>query len=109
MTQATATTKTPAQPIKPNPTEPDVVDRIFAYLTAQGLVPPETDLKAAEKAVRQEIGAGMAYVRAKSTDPQETAAKVLALFNGRNATTIARQLGIGRATVYRIIKQPGRR
>jgi Mor family transcriptional regulator len=28
-------------------------------------------------------------------------------FNGRNATEIARELGIGRATVYRIIKTPG--
>lgn len=28
-------------------------------------------------------------------------------FNGRNATTVARELGIGRATVYRIIKVPG--
>lgn len=29
-------------------------------------------------------------------------------FNGRNAREIARELGIGRATVYRIIKTPAR-
>lgn len=29
-------------------------------------------------------------------------------FNGRNAREIARELGIGRATVYRYIKLPGR-
>ncbi|WP_373995244.1 helix-turn-helix domain-containing protein [Massilia sp. WG5] len=31
------------------------------------------------------------------------------LFNGRNASEVARKLGIGRATVYRIIKQEERK
>ena len=34
-------------------------------------------------------------------------AEVLRVFNGRNAAEVARRLGIGRATVYRIIKQEG--
>nr|WP_305683079.1 helix-turn-helix domain-containing protein [Hydrogenophaga sp.] len=29
------------------------------------------------------------------------------MFNGRNAREVARRLGIGRATVYRLIKQGG--
>jgi hypothetical protein len=38
------------------------------------------------------------------------AQQVLTLFNGRNATEVARELeGIGRATVYRKLKQPGRK
>lgn len=33
--------------------------------------------------------------------------QVKRMFNGKNATEIARILGIGRATVYRILKRPG--
>ena len=35
------------------------------------------------------------------------ATQVLSLFNGRNATEVARCLNISRATVYRLLKQPG--
>ena len=39
---------------------------------------------------------------------KDVAAEVLRLFNGRNATEVARRLGIHRATVYRYLKQPGK-
>lgn len=34
--------------------------------------------------------------------------KILTLFNGRNAAEVARRLQISRATVYRVLKQPGK-
>ena len=37
------------------------------------------------------------------------ATRVLRLFNGRNAREVARKLGIGRASVYRYLKQSGGR
>ena len=36
-----------------------------------------------------------------------TARQVLRLFNGCNATEVARELNVGRATVYRVLKQAG--
>lgn len=59
-----------------------------------------------EKAVRDHFK-GQRYV-ASRPDPGTTAARVLAMFNGHNARTVARTLGISRAHVYRILKQPGR-
>jgi len=103
------TTATPA-PAAPTATaaDPDIVDHMLAYLQRHNLITAEKDLREAEKAIRQQWGGTQPYVRAVPADRQAKAAKVLALFNGRNASTIARELGIGRSTVYRIIKQPGR-
>lgn len=87
----------------------DVVDRIFDYV--RGMLPP--DLDAAEidqmkREVRRELGGAVWYIRQPVHPRDEARARaqaVLALFNGQNATEVARVLGIGRATVYRIIKQ----
>lgn len=88
---------------------PDLVDRILDYVCA--LVPEmaSPDRRAdAEQAVREHFGGTETYVRsAAEIRRKQTAQQVLQLFNGRNATEVARQLGISRATVYRCVKQPG--
>ena len=71
----------------------------------------EQERAAAAKAVRQHYGAETHYVAARG--PGETAdalaREILARFNGRNARTVARELRIGKTTVYRVIKQAGGR
>jgi len=95
--------------------EPDLVDRIFDYLLE---VAPEfsahlESVDAAKRAVRNEFGGSEVYVRSgasrdvRTDASRETAQKVLQLFNGRNATEVARRLQISRATVYRAIKTAG--
>lgn len=88
--------------------EPDLVDRIFDYVVEQF---PEisadrvVDLK---RATRDELAGQQHYIPARSpTDRQRQVQEVLRMFNGRNATEIARRLQISRATVYRWVKQSG--
>lgn len=89
--------------------EPDLVDRIFDYVVE--LIPEiagrSEEVKAA---IREEFGGERRYV-SKRASPAERGlgAKILSLFNGRNATEVARKLNIHRTTVYRYLKQPGRR
>lgn len=84
--------------------EPDLVDRIFDYLIEQ--VPEISRIAADLKpAVRAEFAGEECYIKGRPRDA--VAQQVLALFNGRNATEVARSLGISRATVYRVLKQPG--
>jgi len=87
--------------------EPDLVDRIFDYLIEQM---PEISRIAADlkPAVRAEFAGEECYIATRpATARQEMVAQVLSLFNGRNASEVARELKISRATVYRVIKQPG--
>lgn len=87
---------------------PDLVDAIFAYLGEEfpQLAPRLTQLK---DEVREEFSGIEIYIpRRSSARRRQLTVDVLSLFNGRNATEIARKLGIGRATVYRIIKQEGK-
>lgn len=89
--------------------EPDLVDRIFDYLSSE--VPGLEDVanKLKEK-TRAEFGGQECYIsRRPMTARQKEIGNVLALFNGRNATEVARRLGISRATVYRLLKQAGSR
>jgi len=58
-----------------------------------------------ERAVREHFGGAKRYI-GRRPDPGPTAARVLALFNGRNPRTVARKLGISRVRVYQILKQP---
>lgn len=82
--------------------EPDLVDRIFDYLLKE--VPEFRDCAQRVKgAIRDEFAGEECYIRGR--DP--IAPQVLALFNGRNATEVARTLRIGKTTVYRVIKQSG--
>lgn len=88
--------------------EPDLVDRIFEYLLAEfpQLAGDAARVQKAQTAVRAEFAGEEVYIQKRSS--REISAEVLRLFNGRNATDVARRLGIGRATVYRYIKQAGK-
>lgn len=87
--------------------DPDLVDRIFDYVVQ--LVPQIAERKIEIKAaLREEFASERAYIRRRSADEGTLAAEVLRLFNGRNASEVARKLDIHRATVYRLLKQPGR-
>lgn len=87
--------------------QPDLVELIFAYVIAEF---PEIAARAEvlKAATRLELGGDRAYIGQRSpTDRQQVTNEVLSLFNGRNASEIARRLNIGRTTVYRIIKTAG--
>lgn len=92
--------------------EPDLVDRIFDYLLTEFPQLGGPEFADAKQAVRNEFGGSEAYVRlprGRAEASQETARRVLELFNGRNATEVARSLKISRASVYRALKQAGKR
>ena len=85
--------------------EPDLVDRIFDYILsepalAKAIAGREDELK---KAVRWEFKDEVG--KRSQRERHEMVVQVLALFNGRNASEVARRLQISRATVYRVIKQ----
>lgn len=85
----------------------DFVDRVFAYLLAEFPQIAGPRFAQAERAVREELAGERVYVSARGVgDRQALAREVLSLFNGRNASEVARRLNIGRATVYRLLKQP---
>lgn len=89
-------------------TQPDLIDAVIDYVVS---LHPVLDTERADltAALRAEFGGQRWYVPARpETQRQQTARRVLDLFNGRNATEIARILQISRATVYRTLKQPGR-
>lgn len=86
--------------------EPDLVDRIFDYVVE--LVPEiATRREEVKQAIRDEFAGERLYV-AKRESGDRLGARILAMFNGRNASEVARKLHIGRATVYRKLKQAGR-
>lgn len=61
-----------------------------------------------EERLRREMAGDRGYIRsAASSTRQEKYDRVRRMFNGRNAMEIARELKIGRTTVYRILKTPG--
>ena len=86
---------------------PDLVTAIFDVLieTNPELVKVREE---GEAAVRHRLSGLRGTVLAKP-DSDTMATRVLALFNGRNAREVARKLGIGRASVYRYLKQAGGR
>lgn len=88
--------------------EPDLVDRIFEYLLAEfpQLAGDAARVERAQAAVRAEFAGEEVYIQKRSS--RDIAAEVLRLFNGRNATEVARRLEIHRATVYRYLKQAGK-
>ena len=103
---------------KPDPTpkltartkaEPDLVDRIFDYILAE-LPEVAASIQKHKAAVRAEFKGEECYIASRPpTARQQTTTQVLALFNGRNASEVARRLQISRATVYRVLKQPGQK
>ncbi len=88
--------------------EPDLVDRIFDYLLAE--VPEiAACCDKVKTAVRTEFAGEQVYIADRPQWPRQALTQaVLSLFNGRNATEVARRLNVSRATVYRVLKQPGR-
>jgi Mor family transcriptional regulator len=90
----------------------DLVDRIFEYILEQFPAMAQDDQSRAKlgdmkQAMREEFSGAEFYIPKRSpTERQQLVAEVLRLFNGRNATEIARRLQISRATVYRVVKQP---
>lgn len=88
----------------------DLVDRLFDYLLQMQptLADDPAKFLAMKSAVRDEFAGTDVYLRRREKSDR-LAAQVLSLFNGRNATEVARCLRISRATVYRLIKQPGSR
>ncbi len=95
---------------------PDLVDRIFEFLLQDTALAAALEkcsdqqkksVAVIKEAVRKEFAGEHVYVRHRR-DKGEVSREVLRLFNGGNATQIARQLGISRASVYRHIKQAGR-
>lgn len=93
--------------------EPDLVDRIFEYIfsdPALAAAIEESSVSRVKAMVRAEFKGEMFYVAGRPvTERQKIVAQTLALFDGRNATEVARRLGIGRTTVYRYLKQAGGR
>lgn len=97
--------------------EPDLVDRIFDYILSdpalaaamqRGSLMEKSSIPKLKAAVRAEFRGEECYIAGRpATARQERVAKVLALFNGRNATEVSRRLGISRASVYRYLKQAG--
>jgi Mor family transcriptional regulator len=86
---------------------PDLVDLVIEYVTS---IAPDlgTRREQIEQDLRAEFGGESHYVQARvETARQRRAREVLAIFNGRNATEVARRLKMSRASVYRYIKQPG--
>lgn len=88
--------------------DPDLVDRLIDYVLR--LEPALQPKRAAiETDLRAEFGGDRHYIAARvETHRQARVREILARFNGRNASEVARSLHISRATVYRVIKQPGR-
>lgn len=89
---------------------PDLVDRMFEYLIE--LLPElrgsAASVERVEQQLRKEFAGRAVYLPVRSSvDKAEERQQVLRLWNGRNATSVARTLGISRATVYRHLKQPG--
>lgn len=90
--------------------DPDLVDRIFDYLLREFPDIEGPKLAETKLAVRENFGGSEQYVRsAAAVKRQEVAVQVLSRFNGRNATEVARELKISRTSVYRFLKQAGKK
>lgn len=97
--------------ITPSDTPPDLVDLIFDYIVAEfpEIAECSARLDQMRAAVRSEFAGTETYVPKRSaSERQQLAGEVLRLFNGRNASEVARRLRISRPTVYRYIKTAGR-
>lgn len=102
-----ATQRKPAPATEPVPAEEDLIDLLVAYVIR--IAPSLKSHRASiERDLRAEFGGDRWYIQARTeTQRQARVREVLQRFNGRNATEVARELHISRATVYRMLKQPG--
>lgn len=87
--------------------EKDLVDRIFDHLAASLPAWSAKELEQAKAAIREEFGGQAGVFKRSPAEKEKIRAQVLGQFNGRNASELARELKIGRTTVYRLLKQPG--
>ena len=92
--------------------DPDFVDRVWAYMLQswpQRLADIEPgEVEDVKQYIRQSERGERPYITpAGSAARERTAQRILSLFNGRNATEVARVVGCSRATVYRVLKQAG--
>jgi len=89
--------------------DPDLIDSIFAFIAIEF---PEMRERAAElkQMARREFAGIETYIpRRPKAERDRIVLEVMRLFDGRNATEVARRLNISRASVYRIIKTLGGR
>ncbi len=96
--------------MKPENFPPDVVDRMFDLLLQllPEIAQSRPNIEAVKDEVRKEFAGQEVYIPARSALTRvNTQEQVLQLWNGRNASTVARTLGISRASVYRFLKQAG--
>jgi len=90
--------------------DPDFVDRVFEYLLREFPQIAGHECERVRSAMRFEFAGDKHYIKRQSqTDKERRKQQILSMFNGRNATEIARALQIGRTTVYRTLKQAGRK
>ena len=83
----------------------DVQLRITAALCKMGISETVAGMVAAE--ISGDIARCWRGQAVYVSDRSRLHEEVRRCFNGRNAREIARELGVGRATVYRILKTPG--
>lgn len=100
----------PTQEVPPR--EPDLVDAIFEYLLRESPgLEQGVNVDELKAMVREQFGGKQTYIRSgdwiavRQRERRQRVEQVMQLFNGRNASEIARRLKIGRATVYRLLKQ----
>lgn len=87
--------------------QPDVIDELFVILLE--LLPEIANYEEqARRRLRLHFGGEKHYIKKRDASTKVTTEDVLRLFNGQNATAVARVLGCSRPTVYRKLKQPGR-
>lgn len=85
----------------------DLVDRIFEYIQTE-MPEISNDVQKYKTIIRAEFAGEKCYIANRPlSQRQEQAARVLALFNGRNTAEVARKLKISRTSVWRYLKQPG--
>lgn len=86
---------------------PDLIDAIFAFIVIEFPEMRER-AQALKDSARKEFAGIETYIPRRSQAERERVVReVMKLFNGRNATEVARRLNISRASVYRIIKTDG--
>lgn len=103
------TVRKPAPP--PSIDELDVLEEIFAAIAEQlpEVASGPQRVEAVKAIIRERFAGIEVYVpRRPVAERRQLDRRIAELFDGRNATEVARRLGISRATVYRKLKQPGR-
>lgn len=85
----------------------DLIDAIFEFIVDEFPEMRDRALILKESARKEFAGTGTYIPRRSQAERDRMVKEVLTLFNGRNATEVARRLNISRASVYRIIKTDG--